>query len=121
MPLPDFPLNPFSDYGLKRITGFKTLVHPLGDGYEQRIGKQPSGALHRFALVLKNRLTSDMATNLYAFFKARKGRLEAFNVTDVTQQGTPVTRKVRFEEDELEEEFFYTLLENAQLTIQEIR
>jgi len=108
-----------TDYGLKRTVRFKTVIHPLSeDGHEQRIGKSVSGR-HVFRLVFKERLVSELKTGLYEFYKARLGSLEAFNLVDPTTD-PPVTRKVRFEQDELEEEFFYKLLENSQITVIEV-
>ncbi len=112
-----FPL--LTDYGLKRVIRFRTIIKDLGDGYEQRISKSTTGQ-HIFRLAFKERLVEDLKTGLYEFYKARKGAFDPFNLVDPTTD-PPVTRKVRFEQDDLEEEFFYTLVETSQLTVIEVK
>lgn len=105
-----------TDYGLQRVTGFRTLIKDCGQGNEQRIAKNPT-ARHKFRLVFNERLTSAMQTGLYQFYLARKGAFEAFQVVDPVDS---TVRVVRFEEDELSEEMFYRMLENSEISVIEV-
>lgn len=105
-----------ADYGLQRVTGFRTLIKDCGQGHEQRIAKNPT-ARHKFRLVFSEHLTSEMQTGLYQFYLARKGAFESFQIADPVDS---TVRVVRFEEDELTEEMFYRLLENSEITVIEV-
>ncbi len=105
------------DYGMKRVTTFRTLILDLGDGHEQRVSKS-SVARHKFSLTFNNRLTSEMKAGLYDFYIARKGNFEAFQIVDPL---TSTVRVVRFEEGELSEEMFSRLLENSEIAVIEVQ
>lgn len=105
-----FTLN--TDYGLVRGTEVKVLIKNLGNGNELRILKE--GPSEDFKMKFTNRLTTDMQTALYQFYKARNGNFEAFNIIDPFD-GT--TLKVRFKDPRLEEEFFMHLVENSEIAL----
>lgn len=111
----DFP-NLNADYGLKRTTLFRTIVHNLGRGYEQRINKTPADGLRRWKLSFKSRLTSDLAV-LLSFYQARSGPLEPFNFTDPL---TGEVHQVRFEGDRYDEEFFAWGLQKGEIELVEV-
>lgn len=108
-----FPAN--TDYGLVRVTGFKTQVKDRGNGKEQRVKKED--VRHRFKMKFTNRLTTDLQTQLYAFYIARNGRYEAFQVLDPFDAST---KTMRFVDDELSEEFFARLQENSEIEMIEV-
>jgi len=113
--MPTFPtLN--ADYGMKKETKFRTIVHNLGGGYEQRINKTPASGLHKFRLSFKKRLISDMAV-LLAFYKARLGPYEPFDFTDPL---TGNVHQVRFEGDRYDEEFFAWGLQKGEIELVEV-
>lgn len=122
MALELFPLN--SDYGLERTVEYETIIKPLGPKKEQRISKTPNpeDGAHKFRIVLKERLVSDMATQLYAFYKARCGRFQKFEIVDPFSTATPPNNRktVRFSEDKLTEQMFMYLLESSDLEVEEV-
>lgn len=105
-----------TDYGLIRSTGFKTHIQPLGGKYEQRISKSTTERM-TYKLKFTNRLTADMNTYLWTFYKARKADFEKFNIVDPFNSATLT---VRFKNPTLDEEFFMHLVENSEVEIIEV-
>lgn len=117
----NWPLTTLTDYGLVKTTKFKTIIHDLGvdpvtgGQREQRVSKQ-SVATHTWKIVLKNRLATE-ADSLYDFFVARKGPYEAFNITDPFDSATYL---VRFVDEMMDQDYFYTLLWNGQVKVTQV-
>lgn len=117
----NWPLTTLTDYGLVKTTAFKTIIHDLGvdsvtgGKREQRVSKQ-ADPTHTWKIVLKNRLTTE-ADSLYDFFVARKGPYEAFNITDPFDSQTYL---VRFLDEMMDQEYFYTLLWNGQIKVVQV-
>ena len=106
--------------GFSKSTKFKTLLQKLGNGREQRIAKYPT-PLSEYKLKLSNRRIADIhavTTGLYDFYLARKGSFEAFYIDDPLSTAVPKPEiLVRFGEDNLDEDYFMTLLENVGITL----
>jgi hypothetical protein len=142
MPTAVFPIIP--SWPLQHELEMDTHVADFGDGFEQRVNFNSSYARangegatataypgrNKFTIKLTAMDFAGAAKDLWAFYKARKGNLEAFYLYNVPDERASIDLTgadaagrylVRFQENVLRREKFTLLLYSAGITMIEVR
>jgi len=107
-----FPLNPWFPVKFTE-TNIKTLISS-GEGGRERRRSKVSTARLRISFAL-NYFTDAQLTTLYAFYVARHGAYEAFNITIKS-----TTYLVRFSKDGLSWDWFKSSWHKGNIELQEV-
>jgi hypothetical protein len=142
MPTPVFPIVP--SWPMTHELEMDTHVESFGDGFEQRVNFNSAYARAdgegntALAYVGRNKFTIKLtamdfagaAKDLWAFYKARKGNLEAFYLYNVPDERSSIDLTgasasgrylVRFQDNILQREKFTLQLYSAGITLIEVR